>query len=82
MLFAKSGVLFTFLVLACDFAGAISTLLTKLTFKLAGNGAAGATRTPDLVLRRHALYPAELQPRTSFISCVLGYVHGCPAILI
>jgi hypothetical protein len=27
-----------------------------------GNGAAGATRTPDLVLRRHALYPTELQP--------------------
>jgi hypothetical protein len=29
-----------------------------------GNGAAGEIRTPDLVLRRHALYPSELQPRT------------------
>jgi hypothetical protein len=28
------------------------------------NGAAGEIRTPDLVLRRHALYPSELQPRT------------------
>jgi hypothetical protein len=55
----------------------ISTLLAKLTNKFRENGAAGATRTPDLVLRRHALYPAELQPRTSFISCRLGCVQGC-----
>ena len=27
------------------------------------NGAPGAIRTPDLVLRRHTLYPAELRAR-------------------
>ena len=27
------------------------------------NGALGAIRTPDLVLRRHTLYPAELRAR-------------------
>ena len=26
-------------------------------------GGAGETRTPDLVFRKHLLYPAELQPR-------------------
>ena len=31
------------------------------------DGAAGEGRTPDLVLRRHALYPSELQPRALFI---------------
>jgi hypothetical protein len=27
------------------------------------NGASGEARTPDLVLRRHTLYPSELQTR-------------------
>ena len=40
-----------------------------------GSGAAGEIRTPDLVLRRHALYPSELQPRISFISCTLACAH-------
>jgi hypothetical protein len=40
------------------------------------SGAAGEIRTPDLVLRRHALYPSELQPRTSFISCVTALGQG------
>jgi hypothetical protein len=30
------------------------------------NGAAGEIRTLDLVLRRHALYPSELQPHRYF----------------
>jgi hypothetical protein len=30
------------------------------------SGAAGEIRTPDLVLRRHALYPSELQPHISY----------------
>jgi hypothetical protein len=30
------------------------------------SGAPGATRTPDLVLRRHTLYPTELQARGWF----------------
>src|SRR6202022_1758960 len=34
------------------------------------NGAAGEIRTLDLVLRRHALYPSELQPHASFYTTV------------
>ena len=45
------------------------------------NGAAGATRTPDLVLRRHALYPAELQPRISFISRATVLIPFAAAVL-
>lgn len=57
--------------------GSIIPTLLRPAFLLVENGAAGATRTPDLVLRRHALYPAELQPRTSFISCTPGCAQGC-----
>ena len=34
------------------------------------DGAAGEIRTLDLVLRRHALYPSELQPHAIFYTTV------------
>ena len=40
------------------------------------NGAAGEIRTPDLVLRRHALYPSELQPRRFIYIMGKDGAHG------
>ena len=46
-----------------------------LLYLFVKNGAAGEIRTLDLVLRRHALYPSELQPHVTFISCGAGRSH-------
>ena len=48
-------------------------MFTKPACLLGKSGAAGETRTLGLVLRRHALYPPELQPRAfSYIMFRLG----------
>src|ERR1700732_3704976 len=42
------------------------------------SGAAGEIRTLDLVLRRHALYPSELQPHAPFYTTNSRAVPGWP----
>jgi hypothetical protein len=44
---------------------------TKNHFNKYRNGALGAIRTPDLMVRSHALYPTELQAHVSSVDVVL-----------
>ena len=49
----------------------LNSTLSKDALKLYEYGAPGEIRTPDLMVRSHALYPTELRARTA----------GRPAIL-
>src|SRR5205814_140284 len=47
----------------------LNTRPNRLDAKLLKNGAPGEIRTPDLLLRRQSLYPAELRARIASVKC-------------